>query len=407
MRIKTILLRALLLSVFWLLFTSPALAQERTHCAVPNTYRVQPGDVLSAVAERFGTDVGTLMELNNLTDPDHIYVGQLLYLPCPIRPEDEVMGSLLTGMVTGLALPRVPPSSSSLALWNAHHEARAHWHTLLPTGELTWYPRKAKPGDTVIVRVLPHAQTPITVSVRVFDAWYPLVKTGQAYQGFVPLHGLVLPGLLRVTLGLNITPTLTHTVNIPVWVEEGDFPSQKIVLPPGKGNLLAAQTLEEEAVYVAEVWARSQGPPRWQGPFSWPIDIEKWPTTSPYGVRRIYNEGVVRGYHTGQDIAAPEGTPVYAPAAGVVILAEPLQVRGNAVIIDHGAGVTSNYWHLSEIAVKAGQTVARGEVIGKVGTTGLSTGAHLHWEMRIYGIPVNPVPWTQDPGPATGWKAQR
>jgi len=112
----------------------------------------------------------------------------------------------------------------------------------------------------------------------------------------------------------------------------------------------------------------------------------------------------VRGYHTGQDIAVPQGTPVRAPAAGVVLLAEPLHVRGNAVVIDHGAGVTSNYWHLSRIAVRKGQQVKRGDVIGWVGTTGLSTGAHLHWEIRVYGVPVNPVPWTRARGPATWWR---
>jgi murein DD-endopeptidase MepM/ murein hydrolase activator NlpD len=82
---------------------------------------------------------------------------------------------------------------------------------------------------------------------------------------------------------------------------------------------------------------------------------------------------------------------VTVPTTGVVVLAEPLQVRGNAVIIDHGQGVLTGYWHLSEIFVQPGQVVAPGDLLGLVGNTGLSTGAHLHWEMHIYGMAVDPL----------------
>jgi murein DD-endopeptidase MepM/ murein hydrolase activator NlpD len=86
---------------------------------------------------------------------------------------------------------------------------------------------------------------------------------------------------------------------------------------------------------------------------------------------------------------------VVAAAAGVVALAEPLAVRGNAVIIDHGAGVLSGYYHLDRIVVNAGQTVAQGELIGEVGSTGLSTGSHLHWELRVGGVAVLPSEWVE------------
>ena len=83
---------------------------------------------------------------------------------------------------------------------------------------------------------------------------------------------------------------------------------------------------------------------------------------------------------------------MYAPADGKVVLAEPLQVRGQVVILDHGLGVMSGYWHLSQIDVTAGQFVEEGQVIGLVGNTGLSTGSHLHWEVRVGGVPVDPIP---------------
>jgi murein DD-endopeptidase MepM/ murein hydrolase activator NlpD len=117
--------------------------------------------------------------------------------------------------------------------------------------------------------------------------------------------------------------------------------------------------------------------------------------SSPFGSRRTYGNDPTLSAHAGEDYSAPAGTPVYAPAAGKVVLAEQLFVRGNAVVIDHGHGVFTGYWHLSELAVKAGEQVATGDLLGKVGSTGLSTGAHLHWELRVGGMAVDPLQWME------------
>ncbi len=90
---------------------------------------------------------------------------------------------------------------------------------------------------------------------------------------------------------------------------------------------------------------------------------------------------------------AEEGRPVLAVADGRVALAEPLLVRGNAVILDHGWGVFSNYFHLSQIEVEIGELVSAGQLIGLAGDTGLSTASHLHWELRVGGVGVDPLPW--------------
>jgi murein DD-endopeptidase MepM/ murein hydrolase activator NlpD len=80
-----------------------------------------------------------------------------------------------------------------------------------------------------------------------------------------------------------------------------------------------------------------------------------------------------------------------------VALAQPLQVRGNAILLDHGRGIFTGYWHLNELRVAVGQKVAAGDLIGLVGNTGLSTGAHLHWELRINGIAVDPTQFWEEP----------
>lgn len=107
--------------------------------------------------------------------------------------------------------------------------------------------------------------------------------------------------------------------------------------------------------------------------------------TSYFGARRA------NGAHNGLDIAAPSGTPVAAPAEAVVVKAGPSSLYGNVVFLDHGKGVTSRYAHLSDINCAIGDRVTRGDVIGFVGATGWATGSHLHYEIRINGIPVDPV----------------
>jgi len=98
-------------------------------------------------------------------------------------------------------------------------------------------------------------------------------------------------------------------------------------------------------------------------------------------------------HHSGLDLASPEGTPIHATNDGTVVLARELPISGNVVAIDHGDGVVSLYFHQSKILVHDGESVKRGDIIGRVGTTGLSTGPHLHWEMRVDGVPTNPLAW--------------
>jgi len=104
-------------------------------------------------------------------------------------------------------------------------------------------------------------------------------------------------------------------------------------------------------------------------------------------------------YHAGADFDGEGGEPVLAPADGVVILAEKLVVRGNAILVDHGWGVVSGFWHLSQIGVGVGDVISQGQVIGKLGNTGLSTGAHLHWELWVNGTSVNALSWLDPDGP--------
>jgi murein DD-endopeptidase MepM/ murein hydrolase activator NlpD len=129
----------------------------------------------------------------------------------------------------------------------------------------------------------------------------------------------------------------------------------------------------------------------WDHVFTPPISMDY--ITTRFGMRRSYNGSEYQTFHGGVDFGALEGTPIYSPASGVVVMSKNLDIRGNTTIIDHGIGVYTGYWHQKESKVSVGQKLGSGELIGYVGNTGLSTGAHLHWEVWVNGVQVDPLEW--------------
>ena len=119
------------------------------------------------------------------------------------------------------------------------------------------------------------------------------------------------------------------------------------------------------------------------------------PIITEFGTQRSYNAGPVVGHHLGVDIAAPAGRAVLAPNRGRVARIDEVRLRGRVLILDHGLGVFTTYAHLAAVDVQIGQVVEPGQPIAKVGSTGLSTGPHLHWELWIGGASVDPLEWTQ------------
>jgi murein DD-endopeptidase MepM/ murein hydrolase activator NlpD len=151
-----------------------------------------------------------------------------------------------------------------------------------------------------------------------------------------------------------------------------------------------ANRAREQAV-LAPAYAR-RTPVAWTRPFALPL--QGAPRVSAFGSSRRYFPGGPVNYHYGEDLVAPSGTPVRATNDGTVVVAGTrYEIRGNLVGVDHGAGVVSLYFHLSRFEVKVGQKVRRGQTVGRVGTTGVSTGPHLHWEMRVRGEATDPMQW--------------
>jgi murein DD-endopeptidase MepM/ murein hydrolase activator NlpD len=248
-------------------------------------------------------------------------------------------------------------------------------------------------GDTatIIIKLdkLPANSAVPNVAIGVKN--YPAYSIGNGrFRAFIPSTPLEKPGVRNVVVSGDGT-----TQQIPVNFADRKFRIQRINLPPGKAGVDAT---EYELKRVAALKATASPVKYWNGAFLAP---SKAPTSTPFGVKRYYN-GVFANdyYHRGLDYAGAVGSPVTAPAAGKVVMVgfvkDGFRVHGNAIGIDHGQGVVSIFMHLSRIDVSEGMMVQPGELLGAIGTTGASTGPHLHWGLYVNGVGVEPVQWRQN-----------
>jgi hypothetical protein len=194
-------------------------------------------------------------------------------------------------------------------------------------------------------------------------------------------HTLILAATDRLGNSSRVTQTFGVSAT-KMSVEDIELPADRVGLANAPDD---AQKLAQATAVVTAV-------PLWQGLFLVPAPGR---VTAPFGQPRSYNGGPVASWHGGVDLAAPAGAPVSAVATGRVALAQKMPVQGNTVVIDHGLGLTSLYCHMDTIQVKVGDAVKQGQAVGLVGNTGLSTGPHLHWEIRLGGVPVDPWQWTK------------
>jgi murein DD-endopeptidase MepM/ murein hydrolase activator NlpD len=129
----------------------------------------------------------------------------------------------------------------------------------------------------------------------------------------------------------------------------------------------------------------------WEGTFDFPV---QGPIVGEFGLKRMRN-GKAAGFHKGYDIKAKTGTPILAPAAGTVLMAATLKAHGKTVLVNHGQGVMTIYLHMSSMSVVPDQKVVKGQKLGAVGSTGLSTAPHVHWGLYVHGVAVDARPWTE------------
>ena len=225
----------------------------------------------------------------------------------------------------------------------------------------------------------------------------PVVFSGGQWRGMLGVPVLAPVGKLPLVVEADLRDGRTVQQTVFVQVADAQYPRERINLPKAVQDRLNnnRDAIAKERLLVNAIWPQVTPEKLWSGAFVLPTQGR---ISSQFGTLRSYNGGPFDSFHEGLDIANATGTPVVASARGRVVLAEKdLIVRGGAVILDHGWGLHTAFWHQSEVLVKVGQLVEAGEIIGRIGAQGMVTGPHLHWDVRIGPTNVSPLEWTTGP----------
>jgi murein DD-endopeptidase MepM/ murein hydrolase activator NlpD len=376
---------------------------------VLTTRSVEFGETLHSLSLRHGLTKSSLTRLNRVVNPERLFVGQdLVYSQGQgdglLVPESATRQ--VSAGETDIELSmRMGVSAWSLRTIN--NRTSRMWSV---PGETLSVPTPGRPTtalpmevEQVIVDPLPARQghtSEVEVSLSGNDTpsgslgpWMlnflsPEPGDWVALQG---IHAMAEPGMIDLRLDFGeASGAMAVEFTQPVYLASGNYSYDPILNVPEETIDPATTGPEDEQVagLVAPVTPERM----WNGPFLYPGPYtESFP--SRFGSRRNYNGLGYDYYHAGLDLYGATGTEITAPARGRVVFAGPLTVRGNTTILDHGWGVYTAYLHQSKFLVSLGDVVEPGQVIGLVGATGRVTGPHLHWEVWVGGVPVDPQEW--------------
>lgn len=317
-------------------------------------HTVIPGDTLFKIATQYGSSVAEIAAANSIADATLIYVGQQLIIPGVEPPQIAAVLPAPVSSLTAEPLVFVEGQTGRFQLTTSESATVSGTflgHTLAVGSE----------NNNTLHTIL--------VGVPIFTeaALYPLSLTVSGSAGPV-------------------------TVDANIQIVGGAYSSEYINLLEDRNNLLDTNVETAEIQLLTSLMSNFTPTRYFTGPMGLPAAAAM---NSPFGTRRSYNGGAFDRFHGGADFAGAPGSPILAPAPGVVVMADALNVRGNSTIIDHGWGIFTSYSHQTDIYVSPGERVETGQVIGTVGSTGRVTGAHLHWELWVNGVPVDPMQWVR------------
>lgn len=379
------------------------------------TTTIPLGASLQSLSRAYAMPTEALVQINRITSPAEVYAGATLILALAqptIQTPSINTAPLLPGQSTLQFAAQHNISPWTVLLQN---ESPSAWQ--IPTGNALTLPATAitfawgtpnlqdlsisklpipQGGSTTI-----HVQTqqPATLSGSLADRelhfFEPNSNDQIALQGVHRMNRTgIYPFYLKVSFADGSSYEFEQTILLKPMTAVFDNP---LTVDPATTN---SDTTKAEDELVRTLTANATPTRYWQGPFIAPIDVAPnyrlYPdcVTSDYGNLRSYNGSPYNFYHTGLDLFACGNTlNIYAVAPGVVVYADFLTVRGGYTVIDHGWGVYSAYGHQSEMSVQVGDRVEAGQRIGLIGKTGRVDGPHLHWEVWVNGVLVNPMDW--------------
>ena len=262
-------------------------------------------------------------------------------------------------------------------------------------------PSSARPGEPVTVAFNGAADPAARFQTVLFDSRGRRLTTarffsleGEIRAAIFAIPSTALAGNATIRIEALANSSGAETIReLPFTIDGREFPAETIALNQANTDLRTVEDPQKTAE-AEEIWAiylRTGTAVYSGGPFIPPVTSTR--RTSAYGSRRVYryvNDTTDTTIHAGVDIGVPTGTEVTASAAGRVVLAKSRIVTGNTVVVEHLPGVYSLYYHMDSIAVNVGDIVEAGALLGESGFTGLATGPHLHWEIRVAGENADP-----------------
>ena len=215
-------------------------------------------------------------------------------------------------------------------------------------------------------------------------------QSGASFTGLIGADIEAKPGLSKLLLLATTQRGTVHERKVPVYIKAKTFRTESFTVAPGFDQVSpeSAAEINREQADFARAFAFSSAERLWEAPFVRPVPQEA--SASSFGSRRIIN-GSPRAPHSGTDLSAPLGTEVVASNYGRVVLIGNYFFAGGSVVLDHGGGLFTMYFHLSEFKVEQGSWVKRGDIIGLSGASGRVTGPHLHWGARLAGARIDPL----------------
>lgn len=370
------------------------------------TQTVPIGESLYSLSLRYQVSTDLLVRLNRITSANEIYAGTNLVIP-QVLEEAQLKARAALAPGESLLEAAVLQNENPWKLSEVNR-FQGNWDAL--PGETIYSPASDDnteissisplikqivvdplplvQGETTSIRVTTNQPLDLTGSLGSYTLNF--FQTGEneyaALQGIsaveeTGLFSLVLHGAQAEDQALDFQQMLL--------LEPGYFTEDPpLEVDPATIDPAITQPEDEQINQVTQAATTTR---YWTTTFQYPTDEPC--TRSLFGNRRVYNDSY-HSYHSGVDFGVcADNLNIYAPAPGVVVFTGQLNVRGNATIVDHGWGVYTGYWHQEEILVKVGDHVEQGQLIGIIGKTGRVTGPHLHWELRVNSVPVNPLTW--------------
>jgi murein DD-endopeptidase MepM/ murein hydrolase activator NlpD len=370
------------------------------------TQPVQYGENIQSLSVRNHISAQDLMRINHITSPNELYAGYSLIIPqnntSPAlgkRVNLEVGQSMLELAI----LNNTDPWTLMIDNGNADNWSVLPGKVLRSTGDDDTGPGALPPsissatitnlsqGKTAEIQVT--GDQDITVNGSLIDHNLNFFPYGtDQYLALQGVHAMAEPGLYPLDLQVSTPDNSQYDYSQMVLVQAGDFPYDRSL--PVDPATLDPETNRTENELWSSLSSVVSPEKLWNGEFALPVDpayAECY--SSRFGNRRSYNGGEYLYFHTGLDFCGQVGHPIYAAASGVVVFADSLTVRGKATMIDHGWGIYTAYMHQSEIFVSVGDHVEKGQLIGAVGNTGRVEGPHLHFEVLVGGVQVDPLDW--------------